>query len=479
MKFRTGLYNIFILSLAFLSFLLCFTILQNLQKHFLESINLENPKFTANASLGTLVYYISSGISAIFISFLVNRIGPRPSMIVGGILLMFYNLQFHFPTNWLYYFSNVICGIGTSILWIAQGRFFTENSNKDTIARNAAIFSTIVSSRNIIGNMLMYFFYNTKVILTSQRTEILATMNFCSTLTVVFICYLLKAKYNRSVKVNILENFIQLFKLCLDDNIWLMIPPILYMNVLFSLSTVHDNALGFPVTFSLGKNMNKVSVCRMIFGVGGCVSGLILIAFDKKIIRSYLYPVFIAGCLVNFFGKILAMLNLPNASLSSVTWQESLVTTNYFGALIISFLFGIGDCCVFSRTYALFGILLRDNIAHAHVFMRIFVCIGSIITYFLVSKIGLYWILGITIIIGVLATFCYCVAELRYQQPIAGAPQWFPEENIGTVNIGAGTDSSTIPSSLTLRSTVESTTRVDNRADSVILSSTSTSVQNK
>ena len=76
--------------------------------------------------------------------------GPRLAMVLAGILYIQYMVQLLYPNTYLLYIGSAMVGVGSPILWTAQGNFISLNSDKATICRNSGIVWAMFETRTSI-----------------------------------------------------------------------------------------------------------------------------------------------------------------------------------------------------------------------------------------------------------------------------------------------------------------------------------------
>ena len=64
--------------------------------------------------------------------------------------------QLLYPNDILLYSFSALLGLGSALIWIAQGNFITLNSDKDTIERNSGIFLAMMYASNLFGNAFVF-----------------------------------------------------------------------------------------------------------------------------------------------------------------------------------------------------------------------------------------------------------------------------------------------------------------------------------
>lgn len=70
----------------------------------------------------------------------VELVGPKLSMIPSALFYTAFVANFIYPTVIGIYALSALLGVAAAILWVAQGKFLTVNSNRSNISRNAGIF---------------------------------------------------------------------------------------------------------------------------------------------------------------------------------------------------------------------------------------------------------------------------------------------------------------------------------------------------
>ncbi|VEN47295.1 unnamed protein product [Callosobruchus maculatus] len=150
MLFDKSLVNVILLGTAFMLIFTAFQTWGNIQKTIIESIKEDDKSFDASA-------YYSLGIIYVFFSVfnwstpsVISVIGPKFSMLLGGITYVLFILSFLIPKSWLLYLVSAVIGIGAALIWTGQGNYLTLNSTKAKISRNSGIFWALLQLRKSI-----------------------------------------------------------------------------------------------------------------------------------------------------------------------------------------------------------------------------------------------------------------------------------------------------------------------------------------
>lgn len=407
------------MGMIYFSFLLAFSNIQVTLKFILNTITATDPTFFVDAYTGILSIFSVTAVLTPFTSPLTNKLGPRPMMIIATVCLLFYGLQFFFLGNEVYILGCVICGMGTAFIWIAQGRFVAQNSTDKNIARNVALFITLSTSQMLVGNLYLYFSHPDVNIRDHKRYEIYGVSTAFFGTAVLCACCLLKAKYNVPAKETLKESFVNLFSLLKRKDVWLLVPSMMYINVINGMVSFHLNGIVFTERIQgTPSPIRKIAENSLVYGVCSTITGTLLVVFDKEITKHYHFPVVICAYSMHVIGLVLDFLNLPDSSIHQKTWDYAIIESNYILALCTSAVYGLSGPAIMSRKDAMLLHLCRDNIAHAHAISRLFVSVGAVIPMGLVHVVGLYWMTLVTAVAGLTAVGCFCVCEIDYRSKL-------------------------------------------------------------
>jgi len=128
------------------SFCIFFTAFNTTQNYITE--------LKKNLGFWTLaVLYFFFAIFNFFSPAVIDKIGPRVSMIVGGIPYVLFVLASCFTNSIILIGSAVLLGLGAATLWTAHGEFLTQIAGAE-MGAFSGIFFGIFQMSGIIGNLL-------------------------------------------------------------------------------------------------------------------------------------------------------------------------------------------------------------------------------------------------------------------------------------------------------------------------------------
>ena len=147
-----SLYNLLLVSVAFLLLFSAYNALQNVATSLF-------PAGLGNSSLGIL--YAAAAVGVFLAPPLVDAAGTRVTMIAGAACYVVY-MACLIPNpiiSDLVLAMSVVIGLGAAVLWVALGEFIKENSDAASYGRNAGLFWAIFQLNNIVGNLGTYLVF--------------------------------------------------------------------------------------------------------------------------------------------------------------------------------------------------------------------------------------------------------------------------------------------------------------------------------
>lgn len=120
-----GLYNVVMVSLAYLCTVTTMYSLQNLAKVVVENMP-DHPDFTPNANLGYVIFECCLVGSVLVAPFLIRYIPPKWIIVICECFDLIYPLQYFNPKNWLFYCSKAVTGKYVVFHGLARGVAFRD-----------------------------------------------------------------------------------------------------------------------------------------------------------------------------------------------------------------------------------------------------------------------------------------------------------------------------------------------------------------
>ena len=166
-KKEANLDRVTILSLGFLFLFIAFNSAANISGQALKNNGFEGLGFYTMATL-----YLVFAFCSFFSSFLVNKLGAKASLFLGGFCYSFWILCFLPPAFYpdhkdspsfifnrtfievLSLFSAAVNGFGAGVLWVAQGKYVGECANDTNKGFFFGYFWAFFMASQVLGNLI-------------------------------------------------------------------------------------------------------------------------------------------------------------------------------------------------------------------------------------------------------------------------------------------------------------------------------------
>lgn len=409
------------------------------QKTVLTSITADDPSFTGDAYTSlAIIYAVLSACNWLAPSY-ISVTGPRVAIFTGCCSYILFISSFFWPKDGLLYGASAVLGVGAALIWTGHGQYLTENSDSDTMSRNAGIFWAIFQSSQFAGNLFVYFVFNTAKIEASQRRMVFSVLTGLSIFGTLLLLTLRKPPQKLSLGeaegVSSADKELQLpeparekplvaawnafkdaLKLFITPEMLLLSLTFIYTGLeLTFYSGVYSNSVGF--TEKIGeKRKSFVGLSGIFIGIGEVIGGAIFGILASKISGRYGgWPVVLTGLFVHLFAFISIFLNLPNNAPFGDTSDVGIITTSSTLAMAGSFALGFGDACFNTQIYSLLGVLFVNESASAFALFKFCQSVAAAVSFSYSTRAGLHiqlTILLVTVFLGTVA-FCYVERDVR------------------------------------------------------------------
>ncbi|CAH1112472.1 unnamed protein product, partial [Psylliodes chrysocephalus] len=368
-----SLLNVLLLGLAFMLIFTAFQTMGNIEKTILESIEQDDPNFDGKAYYSLAIVYVFFSVFNWAAPSVISIIGPKFSMLLGGITYLLFILSFLIPRGWLLYICSAVLGIGAAMIWTGQGNYLTLNSTKAHISRNSGIFWAMLQLSLFIGNTFVYFAFKGQTeIKKSTRNVVIITLSAIGVVGLAVLLLLPRAtkekeedEEEQEVKPEgPLQALVGAIRLFCTGNMLLLSLTFLYTGLeLGFFSGVYSSCIGFTQAFEDRKEL--VGVSGIFIGLGEVLGGGLFGILGNKTVKWGRDPIVAAGFILHAVSFFLIFLNLPNASPFSETADSAYITSNSILAIFCSFLLGLGDSFYNTQIYSLLGSVYADRSAPA------------------------------------------------------------------------------------------------------------------
>ncbi|XP_055925078.1 UNC93-like protein MFSD11 [Argiope bruennichi] len=413
-----------VLALGF-SFMLVFTAFQTcgmIQNIVISSMKEQYEGYNGNGYISLAVVYAVFAISNWVAPSIIFTIGPKISMILGGISYSLFIANFFFHETWCLYLASAIIGFGASLFWTGQGNFLTINSDAETMSRNSGVFWALLQCSLLFGNIFVFFTFQGKSVIDEHtRFVVFGVLLGVSLAGLVLLCFL---RSGRSQSVDVTSNpsatpegsgplaeFKKAVFLLKTKKMFCLAITFLYTGFELSFfSGVYGTGIGFTKQF--GSDAAKyVGISGICIGAGEIIGGAVFGILGKKTNKYGRDPVILLGYLFHIITFFLIYINLPAKSTLHETWQPAFINSNVALAMLCAFGLGFGDACYNTQIYSILGSVYADDSAPAFALFKFFQSVAAAVAFFYSSVLELPYQLFILVVFGTLGTCTFWFVE--------------------------------------------------------------------
>ncbi|KYM84182.1 PREDICTED: UNC93-like protein MFSD11 [Atta cephalotes] len=432
--------NVMSLSWGFMLVFTAFQTMGNIEKTVLNSISDEFEDFHGNAYVSLAIIYAVFATCNWLAPSYISVTGPRIAILTGACCYVLFIASFFWPHDALLYTMSAIVGIGAALMWTGHGQYLTENSDNETMSRNAGIFWAIFQTSQFAGNLFVFFIFTKSKIDKEQRTIVFSVLTGLAVVGAGVLLVLRKSPQklllgeaegvsNADKELRLPEPrrekpllaawnaFVDAIRLFLTSNMLLLSLTFIYTGLeLTFYSGVYSSSIGFVK--ALGEDRKKlVGLSGIFIGVGEVVGGAVFGILASKISRKCGgWPVILTGLTVHLFAFISIFLNLPNDASFKDTDNVGYIETSKFLALAGSLALGFGDACYNTQVYSLLGVLFANESASAFALFKFCQSVAAAISFSYSTEVGLYVQLAVLLVAIFIGTGAFCYVEYKVKK---------------------------------------------------------------
>ncbi|XP_064087813.1 UNC93-like protein MFSD11 isoform X1 [Macrobrachium nipponense] len=417
------------LGLGFMAIFTAFNTNSMIMQVVINSIKHDDSSFQGSGYISLAVIY------AVFATFnwlapsCLSFLGPKFTMIFGGITYAIFIAGFLYPKTWILYLTSVLIGAGAALIWTGQGNYLTLMSDQTTISRNSGIFWAMLQSSMLFGNIFVFYqFMGKDHIDQHTRTVVFIVLTIVAVIGIGIMLLLPQPGSTGSGRTddlggpyNALKKSFALFR---TKDMLLLSLTFFYTGIELSFfSGVYSACLSN--TERLFDPKRLVGLSGMLIGCGEILGGGVFGIFGNKTVKFGRDPIVLLGYIVHIICFFLIFLNLPtNTPLKSTSDPAFLPggQPSEVIALLCSFLLGFGDSCYNTQIYSILGSVYPDNSGPAFALFKFTQSLSAAACFFYASILQLYWHLAILVVFATIGTVSFCMVEWRAHRNIRAKP---------------------------------------------------------
>lgn len=265
----------------------------------------------------------------------ISVTGPRTAILTGSCCYLLFIVSFAWPSMELLYSASAVLGVGAAFMWTGHGQYLTENSERETMSRNAGVFWAIFQTSLFAGNLFVFFVFTEETIDAAQRDLVVKVLTILAVIGSGVLLFMRKppqrlclgeaegvSSADKELRIpeparekplraawNALASAFSLF---MTNQMILLSLTFIYTGLsLTFFSGVYSSSIGF--TRAMGKNSKSlIGLSGIFLGIGEVIGGAVFGILGSKCGRFSGYLVVLTGAVIHLFSFLVAFLNLPN-----------------------------------------------------------------------------------------------------------------------------------------------------------------------
>ncbi|XP_055332883.1 UNC93-like protein MFSD11 isoform X2 [Paramacrobiotus metropolitanus] len=396
--------------------------------------------FEASTTFGYTLWAISSGVACVAVLVapsIVALVGPKVTLITGGICTTLYVAAFIRPLKSTMYMAAVFVTLGSTLMWQVQGHFITVNSTNKRVSRNTGIFLALYQSSLVLSNLFYFFMLNgDEVISPAKRIQIFSILTAAATIGVIVLTLLVhpwlekiprppaEVSVDKQEAVQAQpshrtpgEAFYAMLQAMRRKDIMILIPVFFYLGIEGSFWSIYATALGYTERFG-SLQQALVGLTSVFAGAGEIIAGTLVGLLGKWMHYNGKDGILVIGMLVHIVMAYMTFLNTPMIASTTVTSDKAFVGPNAYIAMLISFMLGLGDGIFNGQIIGYLGSAYRHDCVSVFAVCNFWAAIGSTVA-FLYAALLLPYQLLILILVAIAGTTGFCIVEWKnFRKPL-------------------------------------------------------------
>lgn len=412
------------------------------QKTILQSIGDDDPNFKGDGYTSLAIIYAALATCNWLAPSFISMTGPRVAILTGSLCYVAFIASFLVPRTELLYSASALLGFGAALIWTGHGQYLTENSDSQTMSRNAGVFWAIFQCSLFAGNLFVYFMFTEETIKLGTRKLVFWVLCALALGGTVVLALLRRpparltlgeaegvssADKELAIPEPRRERSCRAAWHALRDALKLFVTPqmmMLSMTFVYTglaltfFSGVYSSSVGF--TEALGESRKSfVGLSGICIGVGEVLGGAIFgLLASRGSSRCSGWSVVATGFLVSGFAYVTVLLNLPDSAPFKDTPDVGFIAPSPILAMAGSVTLGFGDACFNTQIYSLLGVLYAKESAPAFALFKFCQSVAAAVSFVYSSHLGLHGQLSILFVTLVLGTVAFCFVERRHKRSL-------------------------------------------------------------
>ncbi|CAB3405197.1 unnamed protein product [Caenorhabditis bovis] len=421
MTLDKGTLNVIQLSISFMLQFFAYMSQEFIQEPLIESESRNGANIDKHAGYNSFaILYFFFTISCLIVTPLVEKLTAKWSIAFGLLAYIVFQIGFIHLNVYYLYITSAFLGVGGAFLWIAQGKYLTENCTGKTIERNTAMMWVIFKLSLLAGGVFLYFMFRHQTLsdVVENRMIVYLCLIFASISTVAAINIMLlpAPAYppEKRQRETIAQTLKSTFKIMATMRMSLL--AVLFVYAGFSRSfwiAIYPTCIKF--TTRLGENTTKLlALSGIATGVGQTAAGVLFSIIGKhaRVVGKDIIVLFASVLHVAVF--VLIYLHFPDEAPLHPTESRGILEPNVEISLICSALLGFGDAIVQTQIYSYLVDGYSSESSHAFALFKFYSGASSTIAFYLSQFFTLPMHLILYTICAIMSSISAIIAQRCY-----------------------------------------------------------------
>ncbi|KAF7627236.1 hypothetical protein Mgra_00009470, partial [Meloidogyne graminicola] len=435
--------NVLQLGLGFFFIFLAFNSQGFIEESVLDSFTGRVDKHAGYTSLS--IIYASFTLCNFVAPPIIKFLGTRTSLVVSGSVYILFLSGFLSIHQWFLYDTSALLGLAAAVLWTAQGKYLTLNSNAQNAGRNSSLFLCFAQSCLSCGGLflLVVFLLNpddTNQIQSSSSNSSITTNAFTpetirllysfftgiALVGVVVLSLLPPAQRVNNENENQKQHSFKKeenedkFLLAEIQSIFRIAktPKMVALGIVFANTGILLSFWSsvFPTSIINTLVLQSQFSPKVLIALNGIVKGagqpFLSLMFERlQLDRVRKSRIIFVGALIQFSAVALCFINLPDASPLNRTDGDGIISPRVWIALLCGFLLSFGDACWTTQIFAFLITNYPTQSAQAFALLKFYQSLLTSLLFFFSGYMSLHWHLFILLISGAIGYWAFSLAE--------------------------------------------------------------------
>ncbi|CAI2336127.1 unnamed protein product [Caenorhabditis sp. 36 PRJEB53466] len=421
MALDKGTWNVVQLSVSFMLQFFSYMSQEFIQEPLIEAESQRTGKIDPHAGYHSFaILYFFFTISCLLVTPIVEKITAKWSMVLGLVAYIAFQAGFLQLNEVYLYVTSAGLGIGGAFLWIAQGKYLTENCTGKTIERNTSLMWVIFKISLLGGGIFLYFMFQNQTLtefVENGGFRILCYI-FCSISILATINTILLPqpayKPEKQEKETLAQTLKSTFKIMREKPMMLLAVIFIYAG--FSRSfwiAIYPTCIKF--TSKLGENTTKLlAVSCIATGIGQIGAGAIFSVIGKKVRIVGRDSIVAMACAIHLLVFVAIYLFFPADAPLHTTDNVGYFPPNVYVAIICSGLLGFGDAVIQTQIYAFLCDGYSQDSSHAFALFKFYSAMSSTVAFYISKYFTLSGHLSLYGVFAILSAVTSILAQRMY-----------------------------------------------------------------